>query len=68
VGYRKAEGQGSSLRVVEGPHGLFVAPPQFHREKATQLDIAQPMRAELRKIFEPRILAEYRTLTGDDMA
>jgi stage V sporulation protein G len=56
------------LRIIEGPNGLFLAVPQEKSEKGTRFDIAQPMRPGLRRIFEDRILAEYRKVTGDDIA
>jgi stage V sporulation protein G len=56
------------LRIIEGPNGLFLAVPQLNREKGTRLDITQPMRPQLRKLFEARILAEYRSVIGDDIA
>jgi stage V sporulation protein G len=56
------------LRIIEGPNGLFLALPQGSREEGTRLDDAQPIRQQLRKLFERRILAEYRKVTGDDIA
>jgi stage V sporulation protein G len=56
------------LRIIEGPEGLFLAVPPKNREKGTRLDIAQPIRPELRRIFEDRILAQYGKVTGDDVA
>ena len=55
------------LRIIEGPDALFLAGPQLNREKCTRLDDPQPSRSELRRIFEGRILAEYRKVTGDDI-
>jgi stage V sporulation protein G len=56
------------LRIIEGPNGLFLAGPRLNREKGTRLDDAQLSRPQLRGIFEQRILAEYRKVTGDDIA
>ena len=56
------------LRIIEGADGLFLPLPHENPEKATRLDIAQPMRPELRRIFEDRILAEYRKVADDDIA
>ena len=56
------------LRIIEGADRLFLAVPHKNPEKGTRWDIAQPMRPELRRIFEHRILAEYRKVTDDDIA
>jgi stage V sporulation protein G len=55
-----------NLRIIEGPNGLFVAIPKANRKRVAPLDIARPIREELRKSFEDRILTEYRKVAGDD--
>jgi stage V sporulation protein G len=59
-----------SLRIIEGPNGLFVGAPQLRREKGTPVDTvdsAQPLKSKARTIIEDRILAEYRKVIGDPM-
>ena len=55
-----------SLRIIEGPDGLFVGAPQSRLEK-DPVDIAQPLKSKARTIIEERILAEYRKVIGDPM-
>ena len=58
-----------SLRIIEGPDGLFVGAPQSRLEKDQKdpVDIAQSLKSKARTIIEERILAEYRKVIGDPM-
>ena len=56
-----------SLRIIEGPDGLFVGVPQSRLEKHQKdpVDIAQPLKSKAQTIIEERILAEYRKVIGE---
>jgi len=47
------------IRVIEGDKGLFVAMPSKKTPSGDYRDIAHPINAEGRKMFEETILSEY---------
>jgi stage V sporulation protein G len=47
------------LKVIHGTAGLFVAMPAKRRKDGSFKDIAHPLNAETRELFERTILAEY---------
>jgi putative septation protein spoVG len=48
------------LKVVEGEKGLFVAMPSKQLSDKTFRDIAHPINAQTRKMFEEAIIAKYQ--------
>lgn len=57
------------IRIIEGDNGLFIAMPS--RKTATGLyrDIAHPINADARKLFQDAIIEEYNNtelVTNDD--
>ena len=55
-----------SLRIIEGPDGLFARAPLIGLKRIS-VDIAEPLKSKARTIIEERILAEYRKVIGDPM-
>ena len=47
------------IRIIEGKDGLFIAMPSRKNTNGEYHDIAHPINAETRKMFEEAILAEY---------
>ena len=47
------------IRIIEGKDGLFIAMPSRKNADGEYHDIAHPINAETRKIFEDAIFAEY---------
>lgn len=48
------------IRIIEGTEGLFVAMPSRRLTTGEFRDIAHPINAETRDLFEKAILAEYQ--------
>ena len=49
-----------SLKVINGPNGLFVAMPSKKRKDGNYMDIAHPLNQETRKMIEEKVLEEYK--------
>lgn len=49
-----------SLKVINGPNGLFVAMPSKKRKDGNFMDIAHPLNQETRKMIEEKVLEEYK--------
>ena len=47
------------IRIIEGKDGLFIAMPSRKNANGEYHDIAHPINADTRKMFEDAILAEY---------
>ena len=47
------------IRIIEGKDGLFIAMPSRKNADGEYHDIAHPINAETRKLFEEAIFAEY---------
>ena len=47
------------LRIIEGDNGLFIAMPSRKLPEGEFKDIAHPINAETRKMFEDAIFEEY---------
>ena len=47
------------IKVIESQNGLFIAMPSRKTPNGEFKDIAHPINAETRKMFEDAILAEY---------
>lgn len=47
------------IRIIDGKDGLFVAMPSRKNVDGEYHDIAHPINAETRKMFEDAILEEY---------
>lgn len=47
------------IRIIEGKEGLFIAMPSRKNANGEYHDIAHPINAETRKMFEDAILNEY---------
>ena len=47
------------IRIIEGKEGLFIAMPSRKNADGEYHDIAHPINAETRKMFEEAILGEY---------
>jgi stage V sporulation protein G len=49
------------IRIVEGARGYFISMPARKMPNGYYQDIAHPIRNEIRKSMEERILSAYRT-------
>ena len=47
------------IRIIEGTDGLFIAMPSRRRNDGEYQDVAHPINAETRKMFEDAIFEEY---------
>lgn len=47
------------IRIIEGKDGLFIAMPSRKNSEGVYHDIAHPINAETRKMFEDAIFEEY---------
>ena len=50
----------NGARVIDGPHGLFVAMPSRKREDGAYADIVHPITTELRNHITEVVLAAYQ--------
>ena len=47
------------IRIIEGNDGLFIAMPSRRKNDGEYQDVAHPINAETRKMFEDEIFEEY---------
>lgn len=47
------------IRIIEGDNGLFIAMPSRKTATGLHKDVAHPINAEVRKMFEDSILEAY---------
>ena len=50
------------LKVIKGPHGLFVAMPNRHRRGGGFQDLCHPINTETRLWMEEEIMSKYRAV------
>ena len=55
-----------NIRIIEGDEKLFIAMPSRKVADDRYEDIAHPINAETRKLFEDKILEEYKHPTNND--
>lgn len=55
-----------NIRIIEGDEKLFIAMPSRKIADDRYEDIAHPINAETRKIFEDKILEEYNNPTNTE--
>lgn len=48
------------IRIIEGEEGLFIAMPSRQRANGEYRDVAHPINAETRKMFEEAIFEAYK--------
>lgn len=57
-----------NIRIIEGDEKMFIAMPSRKVTEDRYEDIAHPINAETRKLFEDKILEEYNNPTnGEDV-
>lgn len=49
----------TGIKIIQGEEKLFLSMPNRTSKDGTKIDIAYPINAETRKLFEDVILAEY---------
>ncbi len=56
------------IRIIEGDNGLFIAMPSKKTATGQYRDIAHPINADARKLFQDAIIEEYNNtdLVTDD--
>lgn len=54
------------IRIIEGDNGLFIAMPSRKTPTGEYRDIAHPISAECRKLFEDAVIAEYNKEKGSN--
>lgn len=52
------------LKIIQGPEGLFIAMPNRKRKDGTFENVAFPANAEMRKMIEERVIAEFKKVVG----
>ena len=57
-----------NIRIIEGDEKLFIAMPSRKIADDHYEDIAHPINAETRKMFEDKILEEYNNPTNTEVA
>lgn len=55
-----------NIRIIEGEDKLFIAMPSRKISDDKYEDIAHPINAETRKLFEDAIIAEYNNPTEEE--
>ena len=55
-----------NIRIIEGTDKLFIAMPSRKLAEDKYEDIAHPINAETRAMFEEKILEEYNNPTTED--
>ena len=55
-----------NIRIIEGDEKLFIAMPSRKVADDRYEDIAHPINAETRKLFEDKILEEYNNPTNTE--
>jgi stage V sporulation protein G len=55
-----------NIRIIEGEDKLFIAMPSRKVADDKYEDIAHPINAETRKMFEDKIIAEYNNPTVEE--
>ncbi|TLG72904.1 septation regulator SpoVG [Culicoidibacter larvae] len=55
------------IRIIKGDGGLFVAMPSRRLSTGEFRDIAHPINAETRKLFEDAILEEYQKVLEESV-
>jgi len=58
----------NDIKVIQGKDGLFISMPSRKRRNGDFKDIAHPLNQETRRLFEDRILHEYRVHRGEAVA
>lgn len=53
------------LRVVEGPHGLFISMPARRTLSGAYRDLAHPVTAACREMIQQAVLQAYETWTRE---
>jgi len=48
------------IRIIEGENGLFIAMPSRQKANGEYRDVAHPINAETRKMFEDSVLEAYK--------
>lgn len=57
----------NDIKVIQGKDGLFISMPSRKKRNGEFKDVAHPLNQETRRLFEERILGEYRArLDGGD--
>lgn len=50
------------LKIIDGKNGLFVSMPSRRQSNGEYVDIAHPIKAEVRKKIQERVLTAYQKL------
>ncbi len=53
------------IRIIEGNDGLFIAMPSRRKNDGEYQDVAHPINAETRKMFEDAIFEEYNKVEAE---
>ena len=56
------------IRIIDGDNGLFIAMPSRKTATGGYRDIAHPINAEVRKMFEDTILEAYNNAEVEEAA
>ena len=57
----------SDIKIIQGPHGLFVSMPSKKRKNGTFRDIAHPLNNETRRHIEERVIEQYQTVLAEEI-
>ena len=55
----------NDIKVIQGKDGLFLSMPSRRKKSGEFKDVAHPLNNETRRMFEERVLAEYRLEVDD---
>ncbi len=56
------------IRVIEGENGLFIAMPSRKYPNGEYRDVAHPINADTRTLFEKAIIEEYNNTPDEEVA
>ena len=55
----------NDIKVIQGKDGLFLSMPSRRKKSGEFKDVAHPLNNATRRLFEERVLAEYRQVVED---
>ncbi len=55
----------NDIKIIQGKDGLFLSMPSRRKKSGEFKDVAHPLNNETRRLFEEKVLAEYRRMVDD---
>jgi stage V sporulation protein G len=55
----------NDIKIIQGKDGLFLSMPSRRKKSGEFKDVAHPLNNETRRLFEEKVLGEYRRMVDD---